>query len=440
MTLNPRLDHHAVRDHAVLGDDDDAIADVVIRMVHLVGLAGGGDDDVVADPRVLVHDGVFDAGVGADADGRLAGLLVLHYGFDRFIEIAAEQYHPVQHRSHADAGAQADDTVRDDSDLDNAAVGNDRMIDLGAVDFRARQKARAAEDRRGHVKEVEARQFVRDIDVGLEEGANGSNVLPIALEHKGEHAQILNSVGDNMFAKIGERVVQQAADDVAVEDVDAHGRHKQIPFALDPQRGIPFRREFQRILDRRLLGFLDEARNASLGIDLHDPQSLRLAPSDGYGRHRDVGPRFRVLVDHAAKVHSVQCVAAEDEEVVPLVIHEVNQVLADGIGGALIPGRVGVGLLGGEDFHEPAGKVVELVGLRDVLVQGGGVEHGQQVNTSQAGVDAVGDGDIDQTILAGQRYGRFGALLCQREQACALPAAQDDRKHVAGVGGLPAGI
>src|ERR1035438_5044227 len=184
MTLNPRLDHHAVRDHAVLGDDDDAIADVVIRMIYLVGLAGRGDDDVVADPRVLVHNGVFDAGVGADADGRLAGLLVLHYGFDRFIEIAAEQYHPVQHRSHADAGAQADDTVRDDSAIDNAAVGNDRMIDLGAVDFRAGQKARAAEDRRGHVEEVEPWQFVRHIEVGLEEGANGPNVLPIALEYR----------------------------------------------------------------------------------------------------------------------------------------------------------------------------------------------------------------------------------------------------------------
>src|ERR1039458_5689951 len=122
MTLNPRLDHHAVRDHAVLGDDDDAIADVVIRSVHLVGLARGGDDDFVAHPRVLVHDGVFDSAVGTDADGRFARFLMLLDGLERFIVIAAEQYHPVQHRSHADAGAQADDTVRDDSAINNAAV------------------------------------------------------------------------------------------------------------------------------------------------------------------------------------------------------------------------------------------------------------------------------------------------------------------------------
>src|ERR1035441_6704024 len=90
MTLNPRLDHHAVRDHAVLGDYDDSVSDVVIWVVHLVGLAGGRDDDFVTDPRVLVHDGVFDSAVGTDADGGFAGLLMLLDGLERFIVIAAE--------------------------------------------------------------------------------------------------------------------------------------------------------------------------------------------------------------------------------------------------------------------------------------------------------------------------------------------------------------
>ena len=170
------------------------------------------------------------------------------------------------------------------------------------------------------------------------------------------------------------------------------------------------------------------------------PSDCRLAPSDGDGRDGDVGARFRVLLDDAAKVHPVELVPAEDEQVVPLVVHEVNHVLADGVGGALIPRGVGVGLLGGEDFDEAAGEVVELVGLRDVPVQRGGVELGEQVDAPQAGVDAVGDGDIDQAILAGQRHRRLGALLGQREQARALPAAHDHREHVAGVGGLAAGV
>src|ERR1035441_4090116 len=122
MTLNPGLDHHAVRDHAVLGDDDDAVSDVVIWVVHLVGLAGGRDDDFVTDPRVLVHDGVFDSAVGTDADGRLAGLLMLLDGLERFIIIAAEHDHPVQYRAGPDDGAQADDAMGDDGAVLNRVI------------------------------------------------------------------------------------------------------------------------------------------------------------------------------------------------------------------------------------------------------------------------------------------------------------------------------
>ena len=98
------------------------------------------------------------------------------------------------------------------------------------------------------------------------------------------------------------------------------------------------------------------------------------------------------------------------------------------------------GLRGGEEFDEAAGEVVELVGLRDVPVQRGGIELGQQVNAPQTGVDAVGDGNIHEPILAGQRHRRLGALFGQREQARALPAAHDHGKHIAGVDGLAAGV
>ena len=118
---------------------------------------------------------------------------------------------------------------RDDGAVEDAAVGNHRVIDLGAVDLRAGQEARPAEDRRGHVEEVEARQLVGDVEVGLEEGADGPDVLPVALEDEGEDAQVLDGVGDDVLAEIGQGVVQQAAEDVAVEDVDAHGGQEQTP-------------------------------------------------------------------------------------------------------------------------------------------------------------------------------------------------------------------
>ena len=58
------------------------------------------------------------------------------------------------------------------------------------------------------------------------------------------------------------------------------------------------------------------------------------------------------------------------------MLQEIPHVLAHGVGGALVPMGIILGLLGGEDFHERARlrKVVELVARADVLVQARGVE------------------------------------------------------------------
>src|SRR5260370_33006795 len=58
--------HHPMRNHAVLGNDDDAIADEIIGVVHFVELACRRDDGVVPDAGGFVHDGVLDAAVGAN--------------------------------------------------------------------------------------------------------------------------------------------------------------------------------------------------------------------------------------------------------------------------------------------------------------------------------------------------------------------------------------
>ena len=54
-----------------------------------------------------------------------------------------------------------------------------------------------------------------------------------------------------------------------------------------------------------------------------------------------------------------------------------------------------------------------------------GVELGQKINATQAGIDAVGNGDIDQAIFAGKRNGGLGAFFGQGKQAGPLPSAHD---------------
>ena len=113
----------------------------------------------------------------------------------------------------------------------------------------------------------------------------------------------------------------------------------------------------------------------------------------------------------------------------------MNQVLPDRVGRSLIPGGAGETLFRRQDFHEPISEVVKFVTLRDVPVERSGVELGQKVHPLEPGVEAIRDGDIDQPIFANQGHRRFGALLGQRKEACALSAAHDDGKGIVVVGG-----
>jgi hypothetical protein len=52
---------------------------------------------------------------------------------------------------------------------------------------------------------------------------------------------------------------------------------------------------------------------------------------------------------------------------------------------------------------------------------------GQRINPSDAGLDAVADGSIDQPILAAKRNDRLGTGEDQGLQARSSPAARDNR-------------
>ena len=125
-------------------------------------------------------------------------------------------------RPGADQTAQPHDAVSDGSVIEDAPIGNHRVIDLRAVDFRAGQKARPGENRRAHIKEIESRQLARKVQVCLEKCPDGADILPVSLKNIREHALTGDRAGNDVFAEIGESIVQQAAYRIAVKDVDAH--------------------------------------------------------------------------------------------------------------------------------------------------------------------------------------------------------------------------
>src|SRR3954466_4889547 len=98
--------------------------------------------------------------------------------------------------------------------INDAAVRNDRVVDLGTINFGRGQKPRAAENRSAHIKKIELRKLGRAIDVRFEKRANRSDVFPVALENVREDPEIGNSQWDDMLAEVGVSVFEQSNQDI----------------------------------------------------------------------------------------------------------------------------------------------------------------------------------------------------------------------------------
>ncbi len=146
-----------------------------------------------------------------------------------------------------------------------------------------------------------------------------------------------------------------------------------------------------------------------------------------------------MALHHEGVVHLVDVVAGEDEDVFGLLGANGVDVLVDGVCGALIPG-LGDALHGGQDLDEFA----ELVGddgapaLADMAVEGERLVLGEDVDVAKIGVNAVGEGDVDDAVLAGKRYGRLGAIAGEGEESLAGTTGKQDAKRISHKSQTPA--
>ncbi len=173
-------------------------------------------------------------------------------------------------------------------------------------------------------------------------------------------------------------------------------------------------------------GLLLELIDGVVGVGVQDaePGGLRqgdVPHGDGAG-----GVVLFVVCDHGGVVHLIDVVAGEDHHVVRVkAVHEVD-VLVDGVGGALVPaGLLVVALVGGQHLGAGMG-LVQAPGLAvaDVLVELQRLILGQDAHGIDAGVDAVGQGEVDDAVLTAEGDGRLGGFLRQNLQAAALAAGQ----------------
>jgi hypothetical protein len=133
---------------------------------------------------------------------------------------------------------------------------------------------------------------------------------------------------------------------------------------------------------------------------------------------------------HGGIIHAVQMIARQDQRVFRGSRADFVDLLAHGIRGALVPFGMAHGLLGGPDLHPAGMEGVKLVGAGDVPVQADRVELRQHRDAVNARVDAVADWDVNQAVLAGHGYGRFGAHFGQWKQPAAAAASQDHCQNI----------
>ena len=113
-----------------------------------------------------------------------------------------------------------------------------------------------------------------------------------------------------------------------------------------------------------------------------------------------------------------------------MAVHDVD-VLEQGIRRALVP-FFRQALLCRQDFHELADlRAQETPGALQVTDQGMGLVLGEYADAAQAGVDAVGQGEVDDAVLAAEGHGGLGPPLGQPLQSRALAAGENQHQGVA---------
>ena len=130
--------------------------------------------------------------------------------------------------------------------------------------------------------------------------------------------------------------------------------------------------------------------------------------------------------DHEGVIHLVDVVAGENHHILRVIEIDETDILVDGVGGALVPG-LGLGLGVGRQHVGPAPVAVQVPGLAvaDVVVELQGLVLGEYAHGVDAGVNAVGQREINDAVLAPKGNRRLGGVLGEHVQAAALAAGQE---------------
>ncbi len=143
--------------------------------------------------------------------------------------------------------------------------------------------------------------------------------------------------------------------------------------------------------------------------------------------HRHVGLTFVVQLQHRLVVHLVDVVAAENDDVVRAVALDDVDVLVHGIGGAGVPFGFRHTLRGGQDVEAlVALDAEEVPAALEVTDQAVRLVLRRHADAANAGIQRVGQGEVDDARLAAEVHRGLGAPVGEFHQ----PAAAAAREHI----------
>src|SRR5207248_9843026 len=109
----------------------------------------------------------------------------------------------------------------------DAAVGNNRLAQGRAVDLAPRKKPGMSVNRRVRFEKTIGWNQVGEIEIGFVEGANRSDIFPVAVENIGPDIARLDRSRDDVLAKIEQIVVKTLDQYVAIEDLTSQRCRRQ---------------------------------------------------------------------------------------------------------------------------------------------------------------------------------------------------------------------
>ena len=380
----------AARDDRPLADDGDARVQAVrLLLVRPVVVRPVAHDGALADHDLLVEDRAVDDRARAD-DG-------------------VEHHDRIAHdRADLDAHAWREHRVHD-GPVDHAAVADEAAVDLGGrPDLGRGPFLGAGVDDPVLVVEVELGVVGEERHVGLPERLDRPDVLPVAHVAIAEDARPgVEHRRDHVRPEVDAVLRQPAPERLLREDVDAH--RGQVALGL--------------------LGLLLPFGHAVVLVEREDAHARRLRERHPADRDGHVGPLAPMGGHERLVVHLVDVVAGQDDDRVRVVVLDDVEVAQHRVRRAAVPLRHPAARdVRLEQLHAAAVAVeVPRAAEADVVVERARVVLGQDHHVVDVGVDAVGQREIDDPVLAPERDRRLGPLLGQDREALALTAGEDHR-------------